>query len=348
MSPAAHRAGLLAALVAVAAGCSSDKSFALVSVLSTAGQFNDVSQLLVDVENGSYQDFLTYPKVPMATYRFDNIAPLTFSVSFRSSHSGPLTVKVTTLDATGANTGYGTGTADIDRDNVTKVTVLVTRGAPTPPRVDAGADGPRDAGKQDLGPPCDPTAAATACGSGKTCIVGCRRDGTTAGMCVLAGNKPPGAACNDDCEQGSECFTFSCESGPQVRSCLRLCSQDSQCGQGRCSTSVPCLDKPTPFKVCSQPCDPVGGTSGCAPGLGCYLFEGEIPDCDCPSSKRTGSDGVACMDSTTCQTGLFCVSTGGTKTCRPLCRLAAPQCEAGRTCVKLVTPDYSTFGACLP
>jgi hypothetical protein len=267
-------------------------------------------------------------------------------VSFRSSsHSGTLEVRVTTLDAAGTTTGYGSGTAEINGDNVTNVTVHVARGAvPAPPR-DGGVDAPS---RQDLGPPCDPADAATACGTGKTCIVGCRANGTSAGMCVMAGNKPAGALCADDCVQGAECFSYSCQAGV-VRACLRLCKADSECGQGRCNLKIPCGATETPYQACSQPCDPVGAaTSGCAAGLNCFVYANEIPDCDCAGGKRSDGDGVPCTDSDTCRAGFLCVSTGGAKTCRPLCRLDAPSCDAGRTCTRLVDPSYQTYGACLP
>jgi hypothetical protein len=338
------------ALLALGAGCSGDKSFALVSVTSTSAQFNDVTQLRVDVDNGTYHDTRSYPATPGATtYRFDEMTALTFSVSFRSSsHMGDLVIGVTTLNAAGAATGYGKGSAPIDRDHVTKVEVRVTRGVAPPPPVDGGADGPSDA-KRDLGPPCDPMLpAASTCAPGQTCIVGCKRDNSTAGMCVMAGNKAPGAACNDDCVLGAECFTFNCTAGP-VRACLRLCKDDGECAPSRCSTIVPCGTQNTPYKTCGIACDPVGAaTTGCAPGLACFLFAGESPDCDCPGGKRTGDDGTPCQDSDTCKPGMFCVSMAGAKTCRPLCRLDAPQCAAGHTCTHLIDPDYKTFGACLP
>jgi hypothetical protein len=325
-------------------GCAADRSFALVSVLSAAGQFTDVAQLQVAVVNGGYQDFLTYPTMRGATYRFDETQPLTFSVSFRSTtHSGRLQVTVTTADAAGTATGHGTGTAEINAENnVTAVTVVVTRGAPP---ADGGADA-RDAGAPDLEPGCDPAAAATACGAGKTCIAGCRASGTGVGMCVMAGDKPPGAACTDDCVQGAECSRYPC-AGAEVRVCLRLCTTDAECGEGRCNLPVPCAP-PDTYRWCSQPCNPVGAaTSGCAPGLRCFLYQGEIPDCNCPGN-RTGVDGTPCADSDSCQPGLFCVDVAGVKTCRPLCRLDAPSCEGGRICTRLSMPDYQTYGACLP
>jgi hypothetical protein len=349
MRGAWRRGGALAAgLLACLAGCSSDTSYALVSVLSAGGAFNDVAQLVVDVDNGSYHDTLSYPKtVGGTTYRFDETAPLTFSVSYRaSSHSGTLDVGVTTLDASGARTGFGTGTAAIT-SGVTKVSVTVTRGA-EPPAQDAGADGPNDA-KRDLGPSCDPGEPATACGGNQTCIVGCKADGGTAGMCVASGNKPPGALCNADCTLGSECFNFECGSGTPIRTCLRLCKNDGECAPGRCNTVIPCGTTPTSYRACSQACDPVGAAvAGCAAGLRCFMYTGEVTNCDCPGVKRTGVDGTPCDNSDTCRAGFFCITTAGTKTCRPLCRLDSPQCDPGLTCTKLVDPDFTIYGACLP
>src|SRR5205814_5759341 len=88
-----------------------------------------------------YQDFLSYPRTPMASYHFDETQPLTFSVSFRSSsHGGTLEIRVTTLDPAGTTTGFGRGMAEIDRNNVTNVTVPVMRGAAPLPPLDAGVE----------------------------------------------------------------------------------------------------------------------------------------------------------------------------------------------------------------
>jgi hypothetical protein len=109
------------------------------------------------------------------------------------------------------------------------------------------------------------------------------------------------------------------------------------------------MGRSTPFKVCSQPCDPTGeAKTGCAAGLSCFLFEGEIPDCDCRGPRRAGTDGVTCGDTEDCAPGFLCVSMAGSKVCRAVCKLDAPQCADGRTCTKLTTPDYQTWGGCLP
>lgn len=87
---------------------------------------------------------------------------------------------------------------------------------------------------------------------------------------------------------------------------------------------------------------------GCAPGLVCLIFPGEVTDCDCRGAERAGPDGMACGDARDCAPGLLCVSQAGGRVCRPICRLDAPDCAAGRTCTKLQDPDYKIWGACLP
>jgi hypothetical protein len=341
------KAGLLVlCLLPAFAGCGSDKSYALVTVLSSGGQFNDVAGLLVDVKNGTFVDSLAYrPKT--ATARFDETTALTFSVGFKSSsHMGPLQVAVTSINAAGAKTGYGVGTAPIAADKVTDITVRVVLGAQPPGGADGGVPG--DAGA-DGGLLCDPVNPTTC--NGGTCYLSCRENEPPAGMCVMAGTKKPGELCteNFDCVAGSQCFDFNCGT-PAVKTCLRFCNDDSVCGAGKCATPIPCGKQATGFKACSQPCDPVGeAQQGCATGLKCFIFEGEIPDCDCAAGTHVKDTGMACTDSNECKPGLLCVSMGGNKTCRPTCRLDSTPatCASGLTCTKLVDPDYKTFGACL-
>jgi hypothetical protein len=336
---------VLCALPALA-GCGSDKSYALVSVLSSGGQFNDVAGLLVDVRNGSYVDSLAYrPKTTMV--RFDETTALTFSVGFKSSsHMGTLEVAVTPINLAGTQIGYGVGTAQIVDDKVTDITVRVVRGAQRPGGTDGGAPG--DAGGADAGPPCDPVNPTTC--NGGTCYLSCRPNEPVGGMCTMAGAKKPGELCtkNEECLPGSQCFNFSC-GATQIGTCLRFCKDDSVCGAGKCATPIPCNMQATTFKACSQPCDPVGeAQQGCATGLKCYVFQGELPDCDCAGNTHVKDVGATCVDSTECKPGLLCVNMGG-KTCRPVCRLDATPatCPMGQTCTKLVDPDYKTFGACL-
>jgi hypothetical protein len=221
---------------------------------------------------------------------------------------------------------------------------------------DAAADTlPPDALTPDAAPPppppmmCTPTAPGT-CGQGQTCFVDCRPEGA-GGLCTAGGTRQPGEACsgNADCAPGSQCFEFACGPTP-TRVCMRFCNDDAGCpAGGRCFTDVPCGANPTGFRICSQPCDPRGdATQGCAAGLRCFLFPGEVPDCDCLGPRRMGGDGTPCTDAADCAPGLTCVMMAAQRTCRPLCRLDAPDCAPGRTCNALVNPDFKTFGACEP
>jgi hypothetical protein len=345
------RAGLcVLALASMLAGCADDKSFALVKVFSTSGQFNDVDKLLVDVQNGSFHDSLTYPPPKGVMVRFDETQPLTFSASFRTSHQGELVVEVTPVNAAGALLGYGKGTAVINAGHTIEVEVRVTRGATKPAAPDGGIADARDGGARDVISVCEPTMPG-GCGPNKTCFVGCVGGTIPAGMCTMAGTKMAGEICtkNEDCVAGTQCFTLGCGATSAPRTCLKFCDTDAECGAGKCATGIPCGTQMTKYKICSQACDPVGpATSGCAAGLNCFLFAGEIPDCDCVGPTRTGGDGTACTDSQQCKAGFLCVSMGAAKACRAVCRLSAPSTCTTGTCTKLVDPDFSTYGACIP
>src|SRR6185436_2059528 len=231
-----------------------------------------------------------------------------------------------------------------------KVTVRVDRGAVPPGDGGPSGSSPDGGVEADAGPPCDPVSP-TACNGG-TCFLACRKNEPPAGMCTMAGTKNPGELCarNEECQPGSQCFDFSCGAGkPSIKTCLRFCKDDGMCGAGKCATPIPCEGQPTTFKACSQACNPVGeAQQGCAPGLNCFIFQGEVPDCDCAGAMHVKGEAAACTSSEECRPGLLCVSMAGNKTCRPVCRLDAPAtCAAGQMCTKLVDPDYKTFGACL-
>jgi hypothetical protein len=336
-------------LPALAGGCASDKSYALVSVLSSGGQFNDVAQLHVEARNAASLDMLDYkPRAGTAVVRFDETQPLTFSIGYHSSsHTGTLLVAVTPLDQAGKVLGYGEGTAVLVADQITNVTVRVTRGASPPARLDGGAP---DGEAPDAAPLCDPVTPTTC--NGGTCYLACRTNQPAVGMCTAGGSKQPGEACtgNEECSPGSQCFTFSCGSQPVVKTCLRFCNDDSVCGTGHCGTPVPCGGQSTSFKACSRTCDPVGtATQGCAAGLRCFVFAGESPDCDCAGDTHVKTEGTDCAVSDECLPGLLCVKMAAGKTCRPLCRLDTPgTCAEGQKCTLLVDPEYKTYGACLP
>jgi hypothetical protein len=351
----------VALAAAIAGGCASDKSFALVAVTSADEPFNDVAQLVVDLRNGPHRDLLMYPRMRTAMVRFDKETALTFSAGFRTSHSGDLEVRVTPLDRNGTVLGYGSGTAQIITGDVTRVAVSVSRNArpPVEPDGGVGADGPDgggggdrpDARLPDTGPPCEPTAPTTTCTGNQTCAVVCS-GATPLTTCTMSGPKMPGELCTrtEECVPGSQCFSMTCGMGPQIpKSCLKFCKTDADCGGGRCRTDVPCGTGSTGHRLCTIACDPTGAaTGGCAAGLNCFLYSGEVPDCDCRGTTRTGMVGSSCQDSSTCGPGLVCVDRQGARTCRPLCRLVDRMCPAGMVCGMLENPTFSTYGECSP
>jgi hypothetical protein len=167
-------------------------------------------------------------------------------------------------------------------------------------------------------------------------------------MCIMAGKRRPGETCQQDpdCEPGTQCFPASCG----VSVCLRFCSSDGDCAaSGHCNAAIACGATRTTYSTCALACDPTGtATDGCPPGLNCLLFTGEIPDCACRTAGQVGGDGDPCTSAEVCQPGLFCVTHGGERRCRPLCPLDGGGCPAGGTCTRLLDPDFSRFGACLP
>lgn len=349
------KAAVAVALALLAGGCASEKSFALVSVVTTSADLPGVSQLLVEVSNGVNVDTLTYPR-KRSSFTLSAAKPTTFSVSFRTSFTGDLGIAVTPIDSAGNPLGYGTASGTIDVAHTTKMTVAVNPAARPPVKLDGGAaDMPaRDTRPADvIRRMCEPNMAA-GCGAGNTCVLACDKDEAVT-TCAPAGQKPPGEACGSDleCAPGSQCLMTCPAIDMARRTCLKHCTKNEDCGPGAfCSTNVPCgMSATSGSKVCSRPCDPrTPATSGCAAGLFCFLFDGEVTDCDCRAPTRTGMDGAACNDDNACAPGFICVRAqmDGVRACRAVCRLDMPTCPAGRTCAKLTDPEYLIYGACLP
>ncbi len=326
-------AGLL--VVAGAAGCSGSKSYALVTVRASTGEFANVAQFVVFLSNGpTRKDMLYYPRAPGGPFRVTVSDTVDFSVSFPSSYLGDLTVGVSPRTAENVSMGYGETTRNIDPGETIQMDVVVEKDAlPPEPVTDGGAP-----------PSCEPVGAMS-CAPGNTCYVRCV--GTTPnGTCTAAGQGQPGRACTSsvECAPGSQCFEFSCG-----KICMKFCKNDGECGEGRCTFDVPCGGKASGHKACTVPCDPRGdGTMGCGSGLRCYLFDNEVPSCDCQQGAGK-ADGEPCSSVRDCQPGHVCVEMeNAARVCRPLCRLSDPVCAPGRTCARLVKPDYKSWGACLP
>ena len=333
---------LALALLPSLAACTDD-SYAVVSVLTYSGTIDPVAQFRVHVESDSEQDTLLYPKQPSEALHLDTSHPVTFSVEFSTSRTGSAVFEVEPLDVQGTVLGYGKSAATIDKGKVFNVQVAVVPGAVKPEHgLDAGAGA--DSGASQLA--CDPYAPNLACGANRTCGLLCNTDQPAVGMCYAAGPGKPGDTCasNNDCGPGAQCFAFTAV-GCSVMTCLRFCNHDdAMCGeQGAfCNVPIQC-GSTSPFAACSRPCDPTGaGTSGCAPGLACFVYAGETTDCACPG---LGEVGAACTQNSGCsgeagcagcKAGLSCVVPAGASAdagvCRPICALAAPACSAGTTC----------------
>jgi hypothetical protein len=330
------------------AGCSEEKSYAVVTVRTTEGELAGIAQFLVRVWNGpDRRDRLVYPPAPgPGRYRITSTESIDFSVSFSTSLSGTIRIGVQPLDAQARSLGYGELERPIDPGHSIQMTVAVVRGAMPPPD-DVGDAGARPDVLGDSRSVCEPTSPGT-CATGRTCYVGCFGM-EAAALCTAAGARTAGESCtsNADCEPGAQCLGLGCGS-----ICVRHCKGDGECGVGRCNRTIPCGTQPSSFRFCSQACDPRGGVaSGCATGLGCFLFGGDVVTCDCPGPKRLAEEGTNCNEPADCKPGLVCVGMGAAGTaavCRPICKLADNDCAVGRTCTLLRNPDFTVWGACLP
>jgi hypothetical protein len=297
-----------------------------------------VAQFGVYLTNGpTRKDTLFYPRSPAGPYRVSTTDTVDFSVSFSSTYLGELTVGVAPMNISGDSLGYGETTRSIDPGETLQMDVVVQRDALPPETVGDGGLPPSA---------CEPTNASAACAPQNTCYVRCF--GTTGvGTCAPSGLGQPGNPCssNIDCATGSQCFEFGCG-----KICMKFCKDDSTCGEGRCTVSVPCGNRASIHKTCTLPCDPRGdGTMGCGGALRCYLLDNEIPSCDCRGMDK--NDGEPCQAVRDCLPGHVCVEMeNAARVCRPLCLLAdgAGACANGRTCAHLVKPDYKIWGACLP
>jgi hypothetical protein len=341
------RAWVLALAALAVAGCAKEKSYVAVTVRTSEGELANIAQFLVRVWNGPDRtDRLFYPPDLTGKYRITTTESIDFSISFSTGLSGPIRVGVQPLDAQARSLGYGELERPIDPGHVVRMTVAVVRGAAAPPEDERDA-GVRPDGAGDSRSVCEPTVAAS-CGGARACTVGCFGV-EAAALCTAGGARKAGEACTTsaDCEPGTQCLGLGCGSF-----CVRHCRGEADCGGGRCSRAIPCGGQPSSFQFCSPACDPrPGATSGCASGLGCFFFAGDLVTCDCPGPRRMADEGTNCNDLADCKPGLICVGTGAGGTapvCRPVCKLSDGDCAAGRTCMPLRNPDFSVWGACLP
>lgn len=323
---------LLLSLATIAAACSDERSMVVVSVLSSGGPIARVAQLRVQATNGQsgeYHQELFYPEKPKSEDALLelNQTPVTFSMSFRPIFKGTVTFEVEALDP--AKNVLASGRSSPEQLNVGQVTYSTVK----------------------VSPACDPMQPVATCGSGQNCAFVCDSNKQAKTVCVSSHLTKPGEVCSDlaDCVPGSECFEFTCL-GTSIKTCRQFCTSDADCGTGAtCSLSISCSASSSQARICSRPCDPTGNaTGGCVPGLRCFVYSGEVTDCACSPSTRTGTVGQVCTSDDGCMPGLTCVDRGGQKSCRPLCVLTATAgCPTGTTCTALSSPVYKVYGACL-
>lgn len=346
--------GVLLPLAALAGSCTQGKSYILVTLTAEKEPIPGVASVRLALTASGVYDELTYVAKPGPVLEITSLDPTTMSVSFSDSFTGTATLSATPLAANGAPLGYGENKkVQIASGRIAYATVVVAKGV-LPPVGDGGVrdggtgdgDGGGDAGLLKCSP-----ASTTECGPNATCGVSCLQSAPTS-KCVAGGIVQPGEVCTGEgqCASGSQCFRSSLSCG--VSTCRRFCSTNAECGAGTCFTEITCGMPPigSGVRTCSQPCDPRGAaTTGCAMGLRCFLFPGEVADCDCGSPKRIASDGAICVDSGDCMTGLLCVTMQGASLCRPICKLSeTTTCASDRWCEKLLNPAYEVFGACVP
>lgn len=358
--------GLLGTLVLAA--CSNDPSYLVVSATTPVGSsLTGVTRFRVDLQSGIAKDRLYYPKLASGDAGFATggvnlslsaTVPVSFSTSFPDKLSGTVLIRVTALDSTGASRGCGSTQGRISRGETVRVSVVIDPGASCPTEFVPNTDGSvADAGKVDTLPnpdsgsiACSPEGAK-GCGAQATCALSCMPAGTTT-QCTPAGTGVPGSVCEDDsdCRVGSQCFVEGCG----VKVCRQYCTTNPECGGNgsSCLTEIQCDGAPngSGHRICSQPCDPrEQAQTGCAAGLKCFVFPGEVVDCDCVGPTRTGRDGASCQTSSNCEPGLLCITMDAVARCRPVCRHDTPNdCPSDRSCETLISPPLTIFGACVP
>jgi hypothetical protein len=367
---------LLVAVLGLGA-CTAPKSFVVVSMRSAESTpIRDVKEVEVSVKQGTTLSVtLTYPPPSgVASITIDQMTKTDLSVNFTGGQTGTVTMSFVLRNAAHCTVGVGSTTAVIKSGSTATTGVDIF---PTFSCTDGGAP---DAGGADGGVlfnGCDPVEPL--CGGGKTCQVNCD---THMGECITGGTGGHGAACmkNNNCMPGTQCFDYAGAGCPNVKLCLRFCSNDDQCqvasgpadggagdggGAGAavgtrsvCAGPVQCGAITTGYRTCTFACDPrltSLQSSGCPTGLSCLVVGSmDQVDCACPEKTRTGADGALCVTSSDCAPGYVCNSMGGAQKCRAVCRCdadgmmcksSANDCADGKSCTALT--NDTKFGVCL-
>jgi hypothetical protein len=133
---------------------------------------------------------------------------------------------------------------------------------------------------------------------------------------------------------------------------LTLAAAPSDLTASACRNPVACSSTlVTSYRTCSFSCDPrVPATTGCPPGLTCFLYRDPVtgkdnPDCGCKEPARVKTDGMTCVAPDECAPGHVCNMMSGTLICRKLCQMNSPGvCPSPKTCQPLTG---TAFGVCL-
>ncbi|MBA3538371.1 MAG: hypothetical protein H0T79_01975 [Deltaproteobacteria bacterium] len=176
-------------------------------------------------------------------------------------------------------------------------------------------------GTREEGEACDDGNAASGDGCGETCDV--------ESVCGN-GTREQGEACDD----GNAASGDGCSGGPNARGAYTLADPTGD---------------PLNVKVCSNACELVAQT-GCPSATGCIAISntgGDFTDC---AVMGTVPDGGACASPLDCMPGATCVSDNGVASCREYCKMSAPACGTGESCVGFTSTlsiAGAIYGACI-
>ncbi len=161
--------------------------------------------------------------------------------------------------------------------------------------------------------------------SGKTIGAACDEDTVCKDVCLLS---LPGGMCSKPCEEGRSCKSGECVKISGGYYCVPSCEQDTDC---RFDEGYLCvLGGCRPLVMQGEPC---GKHDDCGQGTVCV----------------GGQCGVACLDSSVCDDGYYCLEEEGRTGCAP------DDCSSGvcnRKCTVHADCSFATYcgddGFCVP
>ncbi len=220
---------------------------------------------------------------------------------------------------------------------------------------------------------CVPCSTDTQCGSGKRCSAGiCTTSGGGTGNGGGIPNVPNpigGNTClsSQDCG-GQACFLGTCTPCFMDEMCmdftslftgaLNICNPETgQCTQPQCSSAYDC--------AAGQGCYGNGHCGACSSDEECRTSErcntstgvcaAPAPTAPAtptpPSTTVLGDMGSACVYSTDCMSGLFCLGSGSTGFCTRMCigsgGGSTTDCPSGNACVNMTASPWDGLSVCM-